>query len=370
MVDLKENAQHLHDTIAHLGNAAEDGLFSKKSAFSSDESIASVSCIGTPDPDAASTFQLKVLNLASPQENMGTFLANAPVGLPAGIYSFDVDINDTNYEFQFAVNEGENNQDMQNRLVRLINNADIGLQASILVDDNLSALRLTSKATGLPAEKSNIFHISDKHTSKQKGAVEYLGLDYVSREPGNACFLVNGKEHSSASNLFTLGKFFEVQLNNVSPEGTSVQIGLKTDLESLKDNVLHLVNGYNDFINAASSHMETQHRSRQLVREFGHIAAHYSPALETIGITLTEDGTLEANEDTLQRSVLESKNLAETFGSLKPFSSALLKKSGQVSLDPMEYVDKIMVAYKNPGHNFASPYITSAYSGMLFNGYC
>jgi hypothetical protein len=36
----------------------------------------------------------------------------------------------------------------------------------------------------------------------------------------------------------------------------------------------------------------------------------------------------------------------------------------------MDYVDKKIVAYKNPGHNFASPYITSAYSGMMFNSYC
>ena len=55
---------------------------------------------------------------------------------------------------------------------------------------------------------------------------------------------------------------------------------------------------------------------------------------------------------------------------IKSFAKALYQKSDQVSLNPMEYVDKTIVAYKNPGKNFANPYITSAYSGMMFNSYC
>ena len=36
----------------------------------------------------------------------------------------------------------------------------------------------------------------------------------------------------------------------------------------------------------------------------------------------------------------------------------------------MQYVEKTIVAYKNPGHNFPAPYAASAYSGMMFNYYC
>ena len=52
------------------------------------------------------------------------------------------------------------------------------------------------------------------------------------------------------------------------------------------------------------------------------------------------------------------------------FTHSLVRKSDQISLDPMNYVNNIVVAYKNPGKNFATPYITSAYSGMMFNSYC
>ena len=55
---------------------------------------------------------------------------------------------------------------------------------------------------------------------------------------------------------------------------------------------------------------------------------------------------------------------------IRDFSNALLKKSNQVSINPMDYVERKIVAYKNPGHNFASSYSTSAYTGMMFNSYC
>ena len=35
----------------------------------------------------------------------------------------------------------------------------------------------------------------------------------------------------------------------------------------------------------------------------------------------------------------------------------------------MNYVQKVVVAYKNPGHNFNTPYISSIYSGMMLDSY-
>ena len=370
-INLKENARELHNTIANLGGLEEEGLFSKKSAFSSNKEIATVNYIGSPTTnDVTSNFQLEVQQLASPQENMGAFLTDTPVDLPTGTYSFDVSINDMNYEFQFSISEGETNRDIQNRLVRLINNADIRLKASIVEDNSLTALKLTSESTGLPNGKSHIFTISDAHTSKLTGTVDYLGLDYTSHEASNARFQINGDPRTASSNHFTIGKLFEVELNGVSPEGVVTTIGLKTDTESLTDNVIHLVNGYNDFVKAASAYLESQSKSKQLVREFSGIASIYHNSLESMGVNLTKDGTLSIDQTLLRDTAAESEDINETFSYLKSFSNMLLQKSNQVSINPMDYVDKKIVAYKNPHRTFASPYTTSAYSGMMFNGYC
>ena len=163
---------------------------------------------------------------------------------------------------------------------------------------------------------------------------------------------------------------YDISLKGLSPAGSSVQIGLKTDVESLTDNVSHLIGGYNTFMKAAASYQDTQTRSRQLVRELKGIALSYGSPLQSMGFTMAEDGTLGLDREALRRTAEQSSDLSETFGRLKTFSDMLLKKSRQVSLNPMEYVEKTMVAYKNPGRSFINPYSVSAYSGMMFNGYC
>lgn len=370
-VDLKENARGLRNTIAQLGGLERDGIFSKKNAYSTDENVAAATYIGPEHPSgSAPEFELEVLSLASTQENLGLFLpGNSRAALPPDTYSFDININDMNYEFQFSVGESETNKEVQERLVRLINNSDIGIKASLAESEGRSSLRLTSDATGLPSGRNQIFTVSDNHTSKMSGTVEYFGLDYVSRDPSNASFLINGEKHSSPTNHFTFDKLFDVRLKGVSPEDEPLRIGLKTDVESLTDNVYHLVGGYNDFVKAAASYLETQTRSRQLVKELKGIVSVYGNSMESMGLNLENDGTLAIDGDALKETAAQSKDIGETFGYLKNFSNMLLRKSNQVSLNPMDYVERTMVAYKNPGHNFINPYVTSDYTGMMFDGY-
>ena len=297
-VDMKENARGLHNTIAQLGGLEENGLFSKKSAFSTDEDIAKATYIGSQVPEGVSPgFSLEVQSLATSQENLGFFLPDTKVGLAPNTYSFDIAVNDMNYEFQFSIADDETNRDVQERLMRLINNSDIGIKASIAESDGQTSLRLVSEATGISKGKTAQFKVTDDHTSKTPGTVAYFGLDYISREASNATFLVNGEPREASSNHFTMGKQFDVQLNGISPEGEPVQIGLKTDIESLTDNVTHLIGGYNDFVKAASSYLETQTKSRKLIRELSGIANVYNNSLESMGFTLQQDGTLEIDRD-------------------------------------------------------------------------
>ncbi len=366
-VSLKENARELRNTIAQLGGLESEELFSKKSAYSSDENVASATYIGSEEGTGdVSDIELEVRSLASSQENLGLFLPDSKVALAPDTYSFDVGINSMNYEFQFSVGESETNRDIQERLVRLINNSAIGIQADLTESEGRTSLRLTSNSTG----KNQTFTVTDSHTSKAAGTVEYFGLDYTSREPSNACFLINGEERTASSNRFTLGRLFDVELKGVSPEDKPVRIGLKTDVESLTDNITHLIGGYNDFVKAATSYLETQSKSRQLIREMRGIAYKYNTALESMGLNMTEDGTLNVDQELLRQTASQTQDISKTFGYLKDFSKSLLRKSNQVSLNPMEYVEKTVVAYKNPGHNFTNPYGASAYSGMMFNSYC
>lgn len=369
-ISLKENARLLHNSIASLGSLEENQTLEKKAAYSSNPDIASVTFVGDSKGDGEiSPLTLSIESLASGQENMGAYLSDEKVSLPADTYSFDVSINDMNYEFLFNINEGDTNKDVQERLVRLINNADIGIQARLDGGDARNSIRLNSVTTGLPDGKSEIFRISDERTSKAAGAVDYFGLNYISKQPGNSSFLLNGEKRHTSSNTFTIGKMFEVELKDATEPDTSITIGVKTDVESLADNVNTLIGSYNTFINAAGAYRDRQSLSGRLIREMNSIAAHYRPEMEAMGVHLQSDCTITVDDEALKESA-STANGSFSYDALKGFARSLIQKTSEVSLNPMNYVHKTIVAYKNPARAFATPYITSAYSGMMFNSYC
>lgn len=372
-ISMKENARELRNTIASLGGLDEDELLNKKVAFSSNEEIATAAYIGSMEQsDNAPSYDIEVDRLATPQINMGKFLpADEPVALQPDTYSFDVRIEDLNYEFQFSIRSTDTNHTVQSRLARLITNSNVGITARASTDeDGYSYLRMESNNTGVKNGRNRIFNISDNKTSKTSGAVEYFGLDYISTPPSNASFLVNGEERSSASNRISLDRTYEVQLTGISGEdGATAHIGLKTDVDSLTENVNTLVDGYNSFLNAVSEYKEDQPKSQRLFNEMSGVARVYAQDLTSVGLNLNLDGRLEVDNNTLRETAM-SDDAREAFSPMKSFTNSVLRKSNQVALDPMNYVNNTIVAYKNPGKNFASPYITSAYSGMMFNGYC
>ncbi len=371
-VGIKENSRTLSNTIASLGGMDETQLLSKKIAYSSNEDFVSAEYVGNfPDDADIPSYSIEVKSLASPQVNVGKYLPDLPSSLPVDTYSFDLNINDMNYEFQFAVHEHETNKEIQTRLSRLINNSDIGLKADILTDENgNSALRITSVSTGIPEGKNNIFAIGDSHTSKKAGAVSYFGINYVARDASNASFLLNGEEKTASSNSFTVEKTYQITLNGVrSTEGETATIGLKTDTESLTDNVTALVDAYNTFMDNTASFLNSQPKCPRLVSEMKGVAALYRNELDAVGLKMGNDGKISIDKDALRQSALED-GAKETFSSVHNFAEALMRKTKQISLDPMQYAMSKIVAYKNPGKNFAPSYITSAYSGMFFNSYC
>lgn len=367
-IGLKEGARDLRNTIASLGGLEEEQLLAKKVATSSNDEVLSATFIGQfSEDDILPTIEMTVQGLATPQENMGNYLENTPTTLAPGSYSFDVAISGLNYEFQFSIREGETNKSVQERLVRLINNADIGIRADLQEFNDTYALNLTSdntgSETGLPT-----FTISDQQTSKQNGTVDYFGLDHIYSPATNARFTINGEDRSTTSNHFTVGHMYEVTLKGVSGDSEVVTLGLKTDFESLTENIKNLIGGYNIFVRAVHEYQDSFPRSNRLTGEMTNISSLYMEEFSSMGLSIQEDSSLSIDEKLLAKSMSE-EGIRDVISAVKNFASSLVRKTSQVSIDPMHYVDKKVVAYKNPGKTFASPYTPSPYSGMMFNGY-
>lgn len=371
-IGIKDNARILHNLVASLGGLDEEQILNKKVASSSNEDIVSVSYIGDLSANTVdSSYDIEVISLASEQVNIGTFLPNTKVKLPADTYSFDVNIKDLNYEFQFTIKESETNLDLHDRLAKLITNADIGIRSDVIEDGKgNTALRLRSISEGLRNDNSSIFIVSDDHTSKKSGSVSYFGLDYLARPASNARFMINGTPRTSNSNRFTIDNLYEINLKGISSEdGEIATVGLKTDVESLNENINNLIKGYNSFVNNIAKYTDDFAGSQRLLGEMRGISNKYQSSFDIIGLNIEEDSTISIDKNELKHAAL-TDYAKEDFSTIKDFANSLIRKSNQITLNPMNYVDKTIVTYKNPGKNFATPYITSAYSGMLFNSYC
>ncbi len=372
-ISLKENARILRNTIADLGGLDEGELLTRKMAYSSNEDAIEVKYVGDTLIDSGDAeYEIGITQLAKPQINNGTYLPKNKMGMPAGAYAFDLEINKNSYEFQFNINQGDTNLDLQKRLMRLINNSNLGLTAELKeVDSGIAALSLRSNATGIELGQNILFDIKDAvgNLTPEESIVNYLGLDQISVLPQNAVFSINGEERISTTNHFTLEKTFEVTLKDMpSSPNETVTLGLKPDTESLSENVNRFVAGYNDFIRATSEYLSSQPKSRHLLREMNSITASYNRELQGLGLSLSENGEIKVDESVL-RDNIQIQDAREKFSSVRKFTNSVLTKTNSVSLNPMDYVQQRIVAYKNPDATFASPYITSQYSGMMFNSY-
>ena len=371
-VGIKENARLLRNNIASLGGVDEASLLNKKAAYSSDETKVVANFVGEhAASEEIPSFEVKVDNLATGQTNIGDYLpSDTKTFLRAKTYSFDLNINDMNYEFQFSIGNSETNIQIQERLCKLINNSNVGLESEILSDGNgNTALKINSLSTGLIDGKDTLFTITDFKTSQASGSVSYFGLNKIKTPAANANFSINGDQHTSYSNSFTVDKTFELHLMDVTGPEESVTIGTKNDVESLVGNISHMVQGYNDFIKSIAEYKNEHPMSNRLLNEVSGIAKYYNETFSTLGLSVSEDGMLSIDK-TEMASSLEGEKMEDLFSDMKNFTSSLLRKSNEVTLDPMKYVDKKVVAYKNPGKSFSSPYTSSIYSGMMFNYYC
>ena len=70
------------------------------------------------------------------------------------------------------------------------------------------------------------------------------------------------------------------------------------------------------------------------------------------------------DRDTIQNGVTGA-NRSDVFKTLNTFKNALSNAANKTAINPMKYVDKLLVEYKNPGKNFTAVYASSAYAGML-----
>lgn len=372
-IDLKENARELSQIADELSDESTDSITYKRSATSSSPQVIDAEYIGDSCVQDYEPLEVTVSQLACPQTNTGNFLQPNSKPFTAGEYSFDLQVQDLTYQFEFGVNATDTVTDTQQKIARLINQADIGLNAQLLTDGlGNSAISITSDATGIRGISPTIFHIQSQNSSDASDSntelVSTLGLDRVTQYPANAVYSVNGTTATSVSNEVTIDNNYVLTFFDTTGKAP-VTISMNTDTDAIADSIGELIGGYNNLIsvtaNDANEHFEG---NEKLKKDFAGIAKSYNHLLNENGLSVTDNGTIAVDRDAII-SAADNGTLGDIFSGLNAFKQAVQKKAEDISLNPMDYVNNKIIAYKNPLRPTNDPYNLSAYTGMIFDGY-
>ena len=372
-IDLKENARELSQIANELSDESTDSITYKRSATSSSPQVIDAEYIGDSCVQDYEPLEVTVSQRACPQTNTGNFLQPNSKPFAAGEYSFDLQVQDLTYQFEFGVNATDTVTDTQQKIARLINQADIGLNAQLLTDGlGNSAISITSDATGIRGISPTIFHIQSQNSSDASDSntelVSTLGLDRVTQYPANAVYSVNGTTATSVSNEVTIDNNYVLTFFDTTGKAP-VTISMNTDTDAIADSIGELIGGYNNLIsvtaNDANEHFEG---NEKLKKDFAGIAKSYNHLLNENGLSVTDNGTIAVDRDAII-SAADNGTLGDIFSGLNAFKQAVQKKAEDISLNPMDYVNNKIIAYKNPLRPTNDPYNLSAYTGMIFDGY-
>lgn len=369
VLGVKDAAMKIHESLQTLADDSEDSIFARKKARSSDLEQVGAELVDSDADQLPNAFSIRVKQLANSQINQGKEYYETGKGLSAGSYQFRVTVNDAGYDFQYNIRKDANHREVIQGLSEFITKAKIGIKAEpYSYDEGKIGMRLESTMVGSPDGKET-FTLQDKSTdSSGRGIVEYYGLNNVMVMPKSAVFDLNGVEKSSLSNEFTLGRAVKVSLRNTSE--TEATIDYHPDSDAIIEGIRDFVSNYNSLIEQNITFEQKTETPSKLLRELKRISEPFANELESCGISFDKDGFMEL-DTSLAAQAIEDGDMRKLFSVDSAMTNRLFAKTDAVKINPMEYVDKKVVSYPDftkPPRGYS--YITSLYSGLLFNYYC
>lgn len=367
LIHMKDSALSLSDSLLLLNPEDPSSIFHHKQADSENPASASVRLADDVEDTAKlPLLTFKVNQLATAQRNTSRAVSNSDVTPPGGAYSFSISINGRTKTFPIEVGSSDKNSDILSRISSSINAVKLGVHSFIESNNSSMTLSIESDYTGHGSQELN-FYLSDiLKPDSQKGILTYYNLMAPAQYPQNALYETNGIEHESTTNEVQVDAY-HVSLHQADPD--SFCIGTKTDSQKLLEGLNQLQNSYNDLVTLAEP-SRNHGFNRKLYNDLNVVQKRFHNELESCGILFEENGKMKIDESLAIQSVL-TEDLQQLFSSSSSLTRYLRQKIASISLDPMDYARKILITYPNiKKPPVANPYMTSIYSGMLFNYYC
>ncbi len=357
-IGIKEAALAL-DAESAILSGQNDTQQENLKAISDNENVLLANLTAASTDDLPENLSIRVDSLATGQTNVGNYLPSGESSFPEGEYSFGIAVGRNQYTFRLKVNEGDTNSKIQRDLATSINDNNIGVRATIRNNrvDGSSALVLRSEAIGQPNNGDLFFRFDE--TYLENDITTLLGVEKVETAPSNAEFYINDTLHTSISNRISLNHSVDVDLLSVSDK--PVTIRLAPDEDKVSDQLEDFMNSYNQLVDIARN--GGQKGATKLFRDVTGISNRHRTELEDAGLTINDDGYLEKGDE------INTDKIRALFDEDSAFRKDVKRTTDKMTLNPLHYIDKVVVTYPNTNGTYPNPYYPSKYSGLLFNDY-
>ena len=252
--------------------------------------------------------RVEVFQTAQAQANAGFTLARAGREPAVGNFGFQIEIGGETHNFNVNVGASDTNFDIQRRMANAINDADIGIRASVATQitagEQTSRITLTAAQTG-----------TDHAFTVSGDMAEMMGLTQATQDARNAEFSINGGPvRTSQTNNVELQRGMTLNLRDVG----QTEITFARDTEGASRQVHDIINVINEMLNLPRPGRRTGLSGVERLQADIHGALrNFSRELSMVGITLGREG-LRINERTLSRAI-EDGSINNVFNSNSPF---------------------------------------------------
>ncbi|HKL79752.1 MAG TPA: hypothetical protein VJ888_04870 [Mobilitalea sp.] len=366
---VKDTAISLRSKLEEMNDPLLSG-FDFKYAVSEDEEILEATLLNNDISKLPENITITVDSLASAQENRSKDLFHHSHGLVQGVYDFRVNIRDEAHDLSYNQKDRLNNRDTLQRMADYLNEALPELSVTLERDaaEEYSHIKMKANFTGKFGERSFSFKDADYY---RDGIVEFFGFNLLEKDAVNTQFSINGTEWQTNSNTFQIENTLQIELNDTSDKAVNIRI--IRDSKVVISQLDSVLGTFNELLQLAAERKvdnTESHSAIKLINELKGIESAYAEELKICGLIVGDEGII-SRDSTLSIQAAEEGRIEELFNNKNGFIARILDKADSITINPMEYLDKMIVTYPDNKQTFViNPYVTSMYSGLFFSSYC
>ena len=129
----------------------------------------------------------------------------------------------------------------------------------------------------------------------------------------------------------------------------------------------NFTDAYNQLVTLSEESEPTSIGSRNLYHDISGIVTRHEDQLASIGITVGEDHRMQFDSELANGVSYDTLNTL--FGDNSSLRADIGKAVNRLTLDPLAYIDRLIVTYPNAKEKQTATYTQSVYSGLMYNNY-